>query len=97
MYVTAAVVADVRLLVLYAARFPVLAGVPLGAVSVALVVMWIYGFRTYRRIQTVRAAPGLSADGDAALVQRYETQMRRLMRPTLILMLLFAAGNMLRT
>jgi hypothetical protein len=63
---------------------------------VTLVLLWIYSFQTYRRIQRARATPSLSADEDASLVQRYKTQMKRLTGPTAILMLLFAVINLLR-
>ena len=90
-YVAAALMVDAKLLYLYAARFPILAGVPLAAVMVALIVLWIYGFQTYRRIHRGRAAPSFSADEDTALVQLYNTQMKRLMIPALTLMMLFSA------
>jgi hypothetical protein len=93
--VVAAVMVDAKLLFRYAARFPILAGVPLAAMIVALLVLWIYVLQTYRRIRTARATPSLSADEDAALVQRYQTQMKRLMMPALSLMMLFCALNLL--
>jgi hypothetical protein len=95
LYLVAIVMVGAKLLYRYAARFPILVGVPLAAVMVALVVLWIYSFQTYRRIQRARATPSLSADEDAALVERYKTQMKRLMGPAAILMLLFAAINLL--
>jgi hypothetical protein len=95
LYPVATVMVGAKLLYRYGARFPTLAGVPLAAAMVALVVLWIYSFHTYRRIQRARATPSLSADEDAALVERYKTQMKRLMGPAAILMLLFAAINLL--
>jgi hypothetical protein len=95
LYPLATLMVGAKLLYRYAARFPILAGVPLAAVMLALVVLWIYSFQTYRRIQTARATPSLSADEDAALVELYKTQMQRLIGPAAILMLLFAATNML--
>ena len=95
LYPGATVMVSAALLYRYAARFPILAGVPLAAVMVTLVVLWIYSFQTYRRIQRARATPSLSADEDAALVLRYKTQMQRLMLPASILMMLFAAINAL--
>jgi hypothetical protein len=89
--VAAILLVDAKLLYRYAARFPILAGVPLAVVMVTLVVLWIYSFQTYRRIHIARATPNLSADEDAALVQRYQTQMKCLMLPASILMMLFFA------
>jgi hypothetical protein len=92
--VAAILLVDAKLLYRYAARFPILAGVPLAAVMVALVVLWIYSFQTYRRIHRARATPSLGADEDAALMQLYKTQMQCLMMPAVILMLLFSAINL---
>jgi hypothetical protein len=91
--VLATVMVGAKLLYRYAARFPILAGVPLAAVMVTLVVLWIYSFQTYRRIRTARATRSLSADEDAAIALRYKTQMQRLMIPTVTLMMLLAGIN----
>jgi hydrogenase-4 membrane subunit HyfE len=87
--VLATVMVGAKLLYRYAPRFPILVGVPLAAVMGALVVLWICTFKTYRRIHRARATPSLSADEDAALLQRYKTQMQCLMLPTLALAMLF--------
>ena len=94
-YVAATVLVDAKLFLLYAARFPVLAGVPLGAVAVALLAMWTYSFQTYRRVQKARSA-GASAADYSDLAQHYKSQMQRLMVPTSVLVLLLAASNLLR-
>jgi uncharacterized membrane protein len=81
-YVLATAVIAVRLLVLYARRFPFLAGIPLCVMLLILAVAWVQVFQTYRRVLKARE----SSEEKAALLVRYKTRTRRLMVPTFALM-----------
>jgi hypothetical protein len=95
-FVLWAVLAVVKLLILYAARFPLRAGVPLGAVILILAVAWVRVYRTYRRARTALECRS-SEDETAARVAHYKTQLKRLTIPATTLTLLFWAFMMLRT